>query len=420
MTIRLWKGYHGAELAPLVAGSWDANTLLILCPPLLQDFSFISAFPPGGLELYGAWSSAEAESLKAVPRRATKFTGEAPALGVFTSGTLSVTPRLVLYSRRNVLASLDAIYALFDLDRIQHVFCYPQAFHTFGLTLGYLAAHKLGWHLHAPEGKYSSSSHHQRIELREDRVLTLGTPTHFFDLCETLQQTGASLTPSYTCILGGAPVSQTLWLRVRNELSIEAPSTGYGCTEAAPGITHLPPGQVPTQDDEIGYPLSSIRSRIAPENGVRIEGESLCIGIIQNGQLETPHHLCIRDRIETTAEGRWLYRGRLDLTMNRGGAKYSLEAIEKAVLDGTGLTAVAVQVRDARLGEDLALAVQNLGELTREQMLTSLQTTVREVFSLKLLPERTHFLPTFPLNECSKLDRKSVAALFDSSPGFHV
>lgn len=420
MTVRLWKGYHGADLAPLIARSWDANILLILCPPLLQDFSFIGAFPPGALELYGTWTRTETETLKSIPRRATKFTGETPALGVFTSGTLSATPRLVLYSRRNVLASLDAIYALFDLDKIQHVFCYPQAFHTFGLTLGYVAAHKLGWCLHTPEGMYSSASHRQRIELRESRVLTLGTPTHFFDLCETLRQTGARLTPSYTCILGGAPVSQALWLRVRDELSVEAPSTGYGCSEAAPGITHLPPGQVPTQDGEIGYPLCSVRSRIAHENGVRIEGESLCIGIIQNGQLETPHHLCIRDRIETKADGGWLYRGRLDLTMNRGGAKYSLEAIEKAVLDSTGLTTVAFQVRDARLGEDLALAVQQRGELTREQMLESLQTAVRDVFSLKLLPERTHFLASFPLNECSKLDRRSVAATFASSQGPHA
>ncbi len=412
MTIRLWKGYHSAELAPLIGRSWDENVFLILCPPLLQDFSFLSVFPSGSLEFFGTWTDIEIATLKSVTRAPEGWKSESPALGVFTSGTLSLTPRLVLYSRRNVLASLDAIYALFDLARIEHLFCYPQAFHTFGLTLGYVAAHKLGWRLHTPAGKYSTASHRQRMELRQSRVLTLGTPTHFFDLMEALRKTGERLTPSYSCIMGGAPVSRALWSRVQNELAIEAPSTGYGCTEAAPGITHLKPGQAPAQDDEIGMPLAALNSQIESGTGVHIQGDSLCIGIVQDGRLEIPRQVCIRDRIEVLPTGSWLYRGRLDLLMNRGGAKYSLEAIEKAMLDHAGIHAVACQVRDPRLGEDLAVAFQKQDSLTREQMLASAQAVLLELFALRLLPERAQFVGEFPLNECSKLDRKSLATLF--------
>jgi len=405
MTIRLWKGYHSCELARLIANSWDQNVLLILCPPLLQDFSFLKSFPTGDTELHGHWSEVERATALATTRAGAQFP-QSPVLGVFTSGTLSPSPRLILYSQTNVRASLDAILALFDLTRIEHLFCYPQAFHTFGLTLGYLASHLNGWQLHTPQGKYSSASHQQRLSLRESNVLTLGTPTHFFDL--TVAAQGREIAPSYSCIMGGASVSRSLWQRVQCELRIEAPSIGYGCTEAAPGITHLPPGQMPILDDEIGVPLSSLQSRIVPEQGVEIEGPSLCLAIIQNGIVEFPRSLMIRDRVSVASSGVWLYQGRLDLLMNRGGAKYSLEAIEKTLLDRLGLTAVACSVRDSRLGEDLGLAFMQ----GAEGALGDASKVLREVFALKLHPERTRFLPELPLNECSKLDRKSVWTLF--------
>jgi acyl-CoA synthetase (AMP-forming)/AMP-acid ligase II len=313
----------------------------------------------------------------------------------------------VLYSRKNVLASLSSIVALFDRSRIQHLFCYPQAFHTFGLTLGYLAAHLMGWELHTPQGKYGHASHQERIALRESGVLTLGTPTHFFDLLHAVQKTGAEMTPSYSCILGGASVSRNLWLRIHDELRIEAPSIGYGCTEASPGITHLPPGRVPLHDDEVGFPLSSLQSRIASD-GVDIQGDSLCLATVQNGRMDFPTSLRIRDRMETAPNGVWLYRGRLDLLMNRGGAKYSLEAIEKTLFERLGLTAVACSVRDVRLGEDLGLAFMR----GSENSLADASAVLKEVFALKLQPSKTRFLPEFPLNECSKLDRKSVWTLF--------
>jgi acyl-coenzyme A synthetase/AMP-(fatty) acid ligase len=194
---------------------------------------------------------------------------------------------------------------------------------------------------------------------------------------------------------------------VQRELKIEAPSVGYGCTEAAPGITHLAPGRVPLHDDEVGLPLSSLQSRIT-EDGVEIQGDSLCLATIQNGQITFPASLIIRDRIDVAPNGVWLYRGRLDLLMNRGGAKFSLEAIEKTLFDRLGLTAVACPVRDARLGEDLGLAFMQGAENSIE----GASAVLKEVYALKLQPEKTRFVAEFPLNECSKLDRKSVWTLF--------
>ncbi len=412
MTLRIWKGYHSPSLKTLIAKSWENHTLLILCPPLLQDFSFLSALPPGPTEIHGQWSESERVALASIPRRGSFPGTESPILGVFTSGTLSHTPRLVLYTKRGVLASLKGIFALFDTRKIRHLFCYPQAFHTFGLTLGYLASHVMGWELHTPEGKYQRTSHAQRIALREEHVLTLGTPTHFFDLLSVTKETGAKLYPSDSCIMGGASVSRELWMRVRDELQIAAPSIGYGCTEAAPGISHLPPGQAPENDGEIGYPLTSIRSRLIPDQGVEISGESLCFAVIQNGLIEFPRSFLIRDRIETAPNGAWIYRGRLDLLMNRGGAKYSLELIEKTVQDRLGIAAVACGVRDARLGEDLAMTFVQSSENSNEQIFDNASRLIQDVFALDLKPEKTRYVSDLPLNECSKLDRKSIWTFF--------
>lgn len=408
MKLILWKGYHHPQLISLVKQAWEKEDhLLILCPPLLQDFSFLKALPQGDLLLEGSWTDQERLILANVVRagKAFPFT---PVLGVFTSGTMSSSPRLAIYSKANILASLQGIFSLFDISRIANVFCYPQAFHTFGLTLGYVASHIYGWKLYTPQGKYSRSSHEERLSLKDKNTLTLGTPTHFFDWLQIVRQAGLSVTPSYSCIMGGAGVSRELWLAVQNELHIEAPSIGYGCTEAAPGITHLAPGKIPSVDDEIGLPLPSLSSAVTPE-GVVIEGASLCPALIQDGVVEFPHRLTIRDQIAFTHGGSWVYGGRLDLVLNRGGQKFSLEAIEKrlqAALTIEGL--VATTVKDTRLGEDLGLAIIENATCSRERIVTNAQDLLMREFGLRVASKRIIFVKEFPLNECSKLDRRAT------------
>ncbi len=382
MNIKIAQDYHSAELINEVARAWRGEQLLVVCPPNMKDHSFVAA-----LEKQQDWP-------------------EPPVLGVFTSGTLSSSPRLILYSRRNVEAALDAIHALFDLSRIDHVFCYPQAFHTFGLTLGYVAALHRGWKLHTPLGKYSRESHACRIALKEKNVLTLGTPTHFFDLLSVCRESAQELTPSYTCILGGAVVQPKLWMDVQRDLKIEAPSIGYGCTEASPGITHLPPGIMPEIEGEIGTPLPSLSCTISTR-GVCIQGPALCLAVLQGTKIEFPQRLWIRDQVRIGVNRSWQYLGRLDLTLNRGGLKFSLEAIERDLFESTKLAVVASAVRDTRLGEDLALTV-----VGADSAMPAIDQILQSRWGLQLPRERIRFVEQFPLNECSKLDRKTIARGF--------
>ena len=180
--ILLWQGFHGdAGIQSLVARALAGEHLLILCPPRVDDFAFVRLLPPGELQFAGNWTKpAGLEELRLPEANAYP---ERPALGIFTSGTTK-TPKLVFYTRQNIESCAEAIYGLFDRARIAEIFCYPQPFHTFGLTLGYAAAEIFGWKLCAPAGKYARAQHDAWLARTGARTLTLGTPTHFSDLLD--------------------------------------------------------------------------------------------------------------------------------------------------------------------------------------------------------------------------------------------
>jgi acyl-CoA synthetase (AMP-forming)/AMP-acid ligase II len=377
------RGYHSRELFEMVRRTWESDDrLLIVCPPGRTDLSF-------------------ADQLAKL-----QFPS-APVFGVFTSGTVSGQPRLVLYSRENILSSLNAVLSVFDRSRITSIFGYPQPFHTFGLTLGYLLSLVLKRPLHFQPGKYSTESHALRVSLKEPGLLTLGTPAHLYDLCHYIRSTGSSIAPSYSAILGGASVDPSLWRDVVSTARIEAPSIGYGCTEASPAITHLAPGEMPLEIGEIGRPLSNLRSRVS-SLGVEIRGPSLCMAMLDGGEIKYPSSLIIPDDIHVREDGKWVFRGRLDLTLNRGGMKIALEDVERSLKDNLGLTAVAFEIPSERLGQDLALAVIS----NNAAVLNEVTVLIEKQFSVRLAPSQLSLVSDFPLSESGKIDRKKVRSLF--------
>jgi len=401
MTIRICKSYHSECVLPLIRDSWRSDTLLIFCPPHLDDFTWLKDLPPGDFEWHG-----DLRGPRLVARSDVDYP-ERPILGVFTSGTVGGAPRLVLYTKANIESSLDAIMELFDVGRIKTVFSYAQPFHTFGLLLGYVLSMKLGARLVTPDGKYSTRSHSKRIELEEADVLTLGTPTHFHDLL--LHAGPEGLAPSYSCIVGGAGVAVGLWRQIRDRLRIEMPSIGYGCTEASPGITHLPPGLEPREDNEIGFPLPSLDARVEPAH-VTIAGSSLCLGVIDEKGAEFPAEQTIRDVIEVREDGRWIFCGRSDLILNRGGEKFSLERLESAIHSRTGLPALAVAVPDPRLGQNLGLLLR--AETDREKAFESARNLLQREFGLRLERAQCCFVSEFPAHASAKPNRREASRRF--------
>lgn len=409
--VHLWRGFHHSTLVAILSAAWRAEELVILVPPSLKKFSFLKFFNPQSVCFHGEWP----EPIRQTALNACQCLGreqiylEHATLGVFTSGTLSGEHRLILYSRENIQVSLAAIRRLYQTERIKKIFSYPQPTHTFGLVLGYMHAILHGIELHFSQGAYSRKAHEKWFSVVDATTLTLGTPTHFMDLIQWLQACGQAAPASYTAIIGGARATKELWRQLRSDLKIAEPSVGYGATEASPGVTHLPPGVEPAEDGDIGYALEGVRVEVEPEKGVWFEGANVCLAILENENFRHAERIFLKDHLierpvvgQSRAKSRFTFVGRTDLLVNRGGLKFSLEAIEGTLASRWGCKVMAVAVYDPRLGEDIGVLFQS-GVVRPEDM----QKTLREEFSLNL--DLENILTTeIPLNANGKFDRKEA------------
>lgn len=402
--IWLWRGAHHPELPSIVKNAWEQNQLLVLCPPYLKDFSFLKYFAE--VEFFGDWETKEIEMAQKNLSPSEQGILSEAILGVFTSGTQSGSPRLVFYSKKNILHSLDAIREVFDSAKIKKIFCYPQPTHTFGLLLGYVQSFLYQAQLVAPEGKYSSSSHQLWLEQHDQNTLTIGTPTHFIDLLNWARHHNAheKIQNSYSCIIGGATVTQNLWRQVQSELKIISPSVGYGCTEASPGLTHLPPGQEPSQDGDVGPVLAGVKLQVL-NNEVQFSAPNKCLAIFENNSMSFPELITLKDILIPQGK-HFIFKGRSDLIMNRGGLKISLEHVENTISSYFSCKCLASGLPDMRLGQDVHLLIQRDQPLNKKDVIR----LVEEKAAVRLSEENIHF-EKIPVNQNMKFDRREARRL---------
>jgi acyl-CoA synthetase (AMP-forming)/AMP-acid ligase II len=375
--------------------------------------AFVAALPSAEVLPVGTWSEVETTALLAAlnkKRQAATWNDlpNEPVLGVFTSGTTSNTQRLVLYSKANVRASQEAIFALFDAERCKRIFCYPQPYHVFGLMLGYVLAELKSCELFFCEGAYGKAAHDLWLKNQEERTLTLATPTHLLDLLEHVERGGHRPRPTYSAIIGGTAVDARIWNLARDQLLIEQPSIGYGCTEASPGVSHLPPGVEPRGDGDLGYRLPHLHTSITSE-GVSIFGPSVAMAMIEAGQMTLLKDFVIRDVITEAADGRLSYGARHDLVLNRGGEKFQLERIETVIREEHALQTICVPLPHPRLGEELGIVVESkIGAQDLRPVFSTLKAHFNRGFDL----DAVMFVEVLPLNANAKVDRRAAAQLF--------
>lgn len=367
------KGLHSEDLFQKIKSSWDNNELLIVYPAHMNDLPNLDHinFPKDII------------------------------LGLFTSGTTSGIPRLIFYTKRNIISSLEAIRKYFETEKIKNIFCYPQPNHVFGLVLGYLHSILYNIPLNYFPGPYSKSTHEAWLDTVCEGTLTLGTPVHFYDLIDYVISKSDKPTSSYTCIMGGATVSTHLWHQVQKDLNILAPSIGYGASEASPGISHLPPGVPPAHDGDVGFLLDGVTIHQITETGYSFSGLNQCTAVLNNGHLEYPQEIFIKDqlRFSDSTPTRLTMMGRSDLLINRGGAKYFPEIIE-SFLTQHSISSVVVPIYSERLGEDIAILVSESNAVDNDVI----RELIVQRFGLKI---STGYIVTgpIPLTTNFKIDR---------------
>lgn len=417
MKIHIYRGFHSEELKNLVHSCWKEKELLILVPVYLKDFSFLDLFNTQDVSFYGKWEvnplTLFSENKINISTKEKVF--QTLQFGIFTSGTVSGTPRLVFYTRENVLSSLEDIRELYETHRIQSLFCYPQPSHTFGLVLGYLHSVVADIPLYFKEGAYGREAHDLWLQKVNSNMLTLGTPTHFIDLMNELQKKEIVPPGSYSCIVGGARVQRDLWDQIQTKLKIEKPSIGYGATEASPGVTHLPPGVFPKFDGDIGNALRRVKIQLIPGRGLQFSGPNVCQYIFENRDLVHSPEILLKDDIlsdETEGKIRYYYQGRTDYIINRGGLKISLEQYESKISEELQCKVVAFSFFDDRLGQEIGLLLQR--DTFDDSNFKKIQQISSNEFGFQI-NKKNIITGTVPLTMNGKLDRLEALRILNKN-----
>jgi acyl-CoA synthetase (AMP-forming)/AMP-acid ligase II len=409
--IKIWKGHHSLEVFNLIQkNKMKDNELLILCPPRIDNLeSFFSFLPSGKISYYGDFEGIESHT-----NESTVNYRELPSIGLFSSGTSNASTKLILYTEKNIESSNHGVMSFFKGLDVKYIYCYPQPYHIFGLALGYYLSIENSFELIFQNNKYSSSSHekwHDLVKKSGINVLTLGTPTHFKDLYSYYSLNKETPPSSLTAIIGGASVSVDLWCMINKKLRITNPSIGYGCSEASPGVTHLSPGKKPEQNGNLGNTLPNV-DLILSENNTTILGENICLAVIQNGAIIFPNgRFLIKDKLRKCDDGTFQFIRKNDLMLNRGGEKFSLEAIEDIILKRFSKSIVAVSLYDKRLGEDLGILVKGINENLGE-----IHSFLNKHYQRSFDEQKFRCIDSFPISSNAKVDRKKCAALLLEKP----
>lgn len=401
----VWKGSHGNEIYELIKETYfSVDRLLIICPPRFESLEMFLPFLPTSEIIFRG----ELSSLKNIEHTSSQEYEECPKFGLFSSGTSDENNKLLLYTNQNLDSSNDGIMSFFKDLNINTIYSYPQPYHIFGLSLGYILSINRNFELITKDGKYSRESHAlwENTALKNgENILTLGTPTHFEDLCK---HSKLHEIKSLTCIIGGAIVTQKLWDKVKTQLNILYPSIGYGSSEASPGITHLKPGVRPKGNNSIGELLPNMKLTFT-ENEILINGENICLATInKNGIHFYNGKYLLPDIIEQVDDESFLYIGRNDFIINRGGEKFSLEEVEAKLLRYFDEPIVVTYKYCARLGQELCFILRENTKIKSNIIFEFMSETYSRTFD----SNNIYKVERFPMNENLKLDRNACSSYF--------
>lgn len=404
--LHLWKGHHCQKVYELIKKALEDELTLILFPPRKVEFGpILEKLSYSSLTIHQ--KELEENFPKLQSSQISKLNINDIAFGIFSSGTSGSEDKLLLYSKENLECATKGIISFFNKYKPQTIFCYPGPYHIFGLSLGYAMSILNNFKLVTSPGKYSKDAHKKWVETSKthgSNMMTLGTPTHFKDLSDFLND-DVHPYKTLTSITGGALVKVSDWKLQKDKLNILAPSIGYGCSEASPALTHLPPGICPEVDGDLGHAIPNVNISTSKENGLEFSGDNLCKHIITKNDILSPKSFIIRDHI-IKKDNKFYYKGRLDFVLNRGGEKFSLESIEKVIREKCKLEVITFRIPDKRLGEDLGIAIEkkSIQDGTIEKIYKTLEFFYKRKFDIK----KIYKVQSFPLNSSQKIDRLKI------------
>jgi hypothetical protein len=178
----------------------------------------------------------------------------------------------------------------------------------------------------------------------------------------------------------------------------------------------LPPGMPPLEDGEMGFKLPGVNIEIRENKGLEFSGKNLCLAMINVEGTVFPESFLIPDNVRLRKDGVFVYDGRTDFILNRGGEKFSLEQMESMIRERFKIKVICVALPERRLENELGVVVERGVDHDKEKILKDgLFSFLRAETKCNFNEGNMVFVDKLPVNFNSKIDRKACIEMFQRS-----
>ena len=353
------------------------------------------------------------------PRIARHVHDDDPLLVIFTSGS-EAAPKGVVLTHANCFWNNLALSQALPLTQDDVVLAMLPQFHVAGWNCQPL----LAWWVGATVVLERSFQPSRALQLIAERRVTamMGVPTQYAMLAADREWASTDTSSLRLALVGGATVPASLqqtWTDQGMPLT-----QGYGLTEAAPNVLHLPASEASCHPGAVGRPYPHVSVRIVdPASGLALEGEatgelwvrgpSVFAGYLGDdhatAEAMSGEWLRTGDLVRRDAEGVFRVVDRLKDIYISGGENVAPAEVEYALALHPLIEASAVVgVPDPVWGErGVAFVVRVAGAaLSVDEVLAHAR---RNLASFKV-PVRVEFVDSLPRSTIEKLARARLRA----------
>jgi len=276
-----------------------------------------------------------------------------PFVMVFTSGTTG-SPKGVVQLHANYLWACRAYAKVFQFEPGQATFDIAPICHQTGMLAGVMMPIATGGRIHLLD-RFSAGRVLQWIE-REEPTYIVGAPPHVVHLAHADNLREARTSSVRLFIYAGAPVPSAVLRKLQEDSGMKVAAM-FGWTEGFLATMTRPDDPLEAVSSTVGHAVPGTEVRLVDENGHDVRqgepGEMLCRGPnFSAGYYHNPEAAARQwdsdfwfhsgDLLRQDENGRFVFMGRADDIINRGGTKIDPKAVEDACSAHPAIENVAV------------------------------------------------------------------------------
>lgn len=209
-------------------------------------------------------------------------------------------------------------------------------------------------------------------------------------------------------MLGSAPVSRSLFDKLKDKFPQSFITISYGLSEVGPSLFGRHPDNIPTPELSVGYPIKEIEYRLSNDI-LEIKSPSAMLGYnnIEKNKFTEDGFYITNDLFEIDDQGFYFFKGRADDMFVSGGNNIFPRNIEIILEENESVfQSAVVPVPDTHKGhKPYAFLV-----LKKESQYFELE--FEEYYRQRLFPyeypRKIWIIEQMPLNEVGKIDKKKL------------